>query len=234
MARGRVRVRLADEVAAELRQGILTGEYPPGARLLQEQLADEYDVSRTPIREAIRILEREALVITDERSGAVRVVQRDPQNLIAAYELREVIDGLAARLASSARHEELSPLLESALQEQQRILGEGWSPDAWTQANTRFHGVLVAAANNPYLQSLEPFLAMTSQVFRPMSVLGRNRAHTAYNEHRAIAESVLAGEVERAERLAREHIRTTSVALREELKTDSITYPDHQRTMKTR
>lgn len=217
MARGRMRVRLADEVAAELRQGILTGAYPPGARFRQEQLADEFDVSRTPIREAMRILEREALVVTDDRSGAARVVERDPESLIAAYELREVLDGLAARLATTVCSDGLAEQLTEALGEQDQILHQDWSPDAWTRANTRFHGLLVDAANNPYLQSLEPFLSMTSQVFRPMSVLGRDRALTAYDEHQQIADTVLAGDVEGAERLARAHIHTTSTALRREL-----------------
>lgn len=216
MAFGRPRVRLVDEVAAELRERILRGEYPPGDRLRQEQLAAEFDVSRTPIREAMRLLEREGLVLP-ERVGGVRVVERDPATLVAAYELREVVDGLAARLAARDSGRGLEDELAQTLRDQRDILDRPWTPEAWTMANTRFHGLLMAGSQNPYLRTLLPFVQMTSQVFRPMSILGPERAAEAYAEHRAIGEAVLAGDDEKAERLARAHIRVTAAALRDEL-----------------
>lgn len=216
MAFGRPRVRLVDEVAAELRDRILRGDYAPGHRLRQEQLAAEFDVSRTPVREAMRLLEREGLVLPD-RVGGVRVMERDPATLVSAYELREVVDGLAARLAARDCGAGLAGELAEALEAQRAILNAPWDPEAWTKANTRFHGRLMEGTNNPYLRTLLPFVQMTSQVFRPMSVLGRERAAEAHAEHRAISEAVLRGDPEDAERLARAHIRGTAVALRGEL-----------------
>lgn len=219
MAFGRPRIRLVDEVAAELRDRVLRGDYTPGHRLLQEQLAAEFDVSRTPVREAMRLLEREGLVHPD-RAGGVRVVERDPATLLSAYELREVVDGLAARLAARDRGAGLAGELAEALRSQREVLDSPWDPDLWTKANTRFHGLLMDGTYNPYLRTLLPFVQMTSQVFRPMSVLGRERAAEAYAEHRAIEEAVLCGDPEDAERLARAHISGTAVALRVELRAE--------------
>lgn len=219
MSLRRPRTRLSDEVAEVLRERILGGEFAPGDRLRQEQLAAELDLSRTPIREALSLLQREGLVVP-ERSSGVRVVERDPTMLVAAYELREVVDGLAARLAARNLDEDIAAAVEEAFEEQQRVLDDEWSPEAWTRANTRFHGMVMHAAENPYLLSLLPFVQMTSQVFRPLSVLGRDRAEFAYDEHRAIADAVLAKDVRRAERLARAHIARTAKALRSELKGD--------------
>ncbi len=213
MALGQPRISVADEVAQELRSRILAGRYQPGMRLRQEELAADMDVSRTPIREAMRTLEREGLVVS-ERHGGVSVTPRSPGTLASAYELREVVDGLAARLAAGAVDDALRRRLGDELARQRRILDRTWSPDDWTAANTSFHGAIMAAGNNPYVGTLVPFVAMTSQVFRPMSVLGRDRAEQAYAEHSAIADAVLGGDAPRAERLARRHIRGTRRALK--------------------
>lgn len=213
MPLGAPRITVADEVAQEVRDRILSGRYAPGMRLRQEELAADMGVSRTPIREAMRTLEREGLVIS-ERHGGVSVTPRDPGTLVSAYELREVLDGLAARLAAGTVDDELRERLNSELFQQQGILDGEWSADEWTSANTSFHSAIMSAGNNPYLLTLVPFVAMTSQVFRPMSVLGRDRAEQAYLEHKGIAEAVLAGDAPRAESLARRHIRGTRRALR--------------------
>ncbi len=97
----RGRVRLVDEVAAELRERIYAGGYAPGTKLRQEEIADDLQVSRTPLREALRVLQSEGLVVNEPGRG-VRVVMADLTRFLAAYRLREVVDGLAARLAAES------------------------------------------------------------------------------------------------------------------------------------
>lgn len=213
MPLGEPRISVADEVAQELRNRILSGRYQPGIRLRQEELAADMDVSRTPVREAMRTLEREGLVVS-QRHGGVSVTPRSPETLASAYELREVVDGLAARLAAAAVDDDLRQRLGEELARQRQTLDRPWSPDDWTTANTSFHSAIMAAGNNPYVRTLVPFVAMTSQVFRPMSVLGRERAEQAFAEHTAIANAVLGGDASRAESLARKHIRGTRRALK--------------------
>jgi DNA-binding GntR family transcriptional regulator len=91
--------RLVDEVAEQLRDKIYAGEYVPGDHLRQEHLAATLEVSRTPLREALRVLERDKL-LTVLPGGRIQVANADLPNLLAAYELREVVDGLAASLIS--------------------------------------------------------------------------------------------------------------------------------------
>lgn len=212
------RVFLVDEVVDQLRERILAGEYPPGSRLRQEQVAAELGLSRTPVREAMRTLEREHLLVV-ERSGGMRVAESDPGTLLAAYELREVVDGLAARLAAARGATDVADQLDEVLLQQESLLAGQWSPERWVRSNTRFHGLVMEASNNPYLLGLVPFVQATSRVFRPVSVLGRDRATEAHGEHAAISAALLAGQVEQAESLARAHIRRTSDALARQLAT---------------
>src|SRR6516165_7232404 len=97
----RLATRLADEVSHLLRDLILRGQLAPGTPLLQVQLAERLGVSRTPLREAFRILERDGLLRISNGNKTVEVIELDRQHLIETYQVREVIDGLAARLAAA-------------------------------------------------------------------------------------------------------------------------------------
>jgi DNA-binding GntR family transcriptional regulator len=222
----RPRVLLADDVAAELRERILRGDYPPGSRLHQERIAEELGLSRTPVREAMRTLEHEGLLVPDP-NGGMRASARDPRMLLVAYELREAVDGLAARLAATAGEGPWWADLRLSLREQQSILDDDWDAAAWTRANARFHGLIIDATQNPYLRGLQHFVHNTSQVFRPMSVLGRERAEQALREHRNISQALTVGDAVEAERLARAHIRGTISALGAGLD-DSTHLRDHE------
>lgn len=203
----RSRVRLVDEVTDVLRERIYAGRFAPGTRLRQEQLAAELDVSRTPLREALRILEREGLVKVESKGG-VRVITADVAALHAAYELREFIDGLAARLA--ARHHETTPiaLLLSIIDRQAKAL-QPWNAGRYTAANVAFHNEIVQAAQNEFLLAQIPLVHMTSQVFTPVAGVDPSRAELAITEHGGILEAIEQGLEDEAERRAREHIRRT-------------------------
>ncbi len=203
----RSRVRLVDEVAAVLRERIYAGRFAPGTRLRQEQLAAELDVSRTPLREALRILEREGLVNVESKGG-VRVITADVRTLHAAYELREVVDGLAARLA--ARHHETAPVavMQSILERQAKAL-DPWNAGRYTAANVAFHNEIIEAAQNEFLLAQVPLVHMTSQVFTPVAGVDPSRAELAIAEHEGILAEIQEGLEDEAELRARAHIRRT-------------------------
>jgi DNA-binding GntR family transcriptional regulator len=113
--------RLVDEVAEQLRAKIYAGEYVPGDRLRQEHLAATLEVSRTPRREVLRVLERDKLP-TVLPGGRIQVANSDLPNLFAAYELREVVDGLVARLAARRRPAGLPDQLAHLIEAQQQVL----------------------------------------------------------------------------------------------------------------
>ncbi|MEJ2890548.1 GntR family transcriptional regulator [Actinomycetospora aeridis] len=206
---------LVDELAAVLRERIYSGRYPSGARLPQENLAAELGVSRTPLREALRVLEQEGLVRVTPGQGA-RVVSGDVATLLAAYELRAVVDGLAARLAARARPalarcRDLRRILAS-----QRAALDPWSPRAYTGANVDFHEQILHLSGNEFLVAEAPVLRMTAQVFAPVALVDPARAQRAIAEHEAIATAIEAGHEDDAERLARAHIQATIDELRAE------------------
>lgn len=203
----RSRVRLVDEVAQELRERIYSGTYEAGMQLRQEQLAEELQVSRTPLREALRVLEREGLLKSEPGRGA-RVVSADVKQLLDAYQLREVIDGLAARLAARSEDEEARKKLAAMVVEQRTAL-DPWHPAAYVLSNVEFHVAVIELADNEYLAGQIPVVRMTSQVFLPVGPVEKERATLAVSEHELVAAAIAAGDAEEAERLARAHIDTT-------------------------
>src|ERR1700704_527143 len=88
------RVRLVDRIIEQLRDMILDGSLPPGTRLVQEKLAADLAVSRTPLREALRVLEQDGLVSLSASSSAAVVIELDEHDVRELYEIREVLDGL--------------------------------------------------------------------------------------------------------------------------------------------
>jgi DNA-binding GntR family transcriptional regulator len=201
------RTRLVDDVAAELRERIDSGDYAPGAPLHQEELAEDLRISRTPLREAIRVLENEGL-LHSERNRTVRVVSADLGRLYSAYQLREVVDGLAARLAAGAADSEAREHLVSIIDNQAAAV-DPWDAGIYTRLNVEFHTAVIALADNPYLRAQIPLVRMTSQVFTPVSLIEPGRAREAVGQHRSIALAIAEGDGEASERLAREHIRST-------------------------
>jgi DNA-binding GntR family transcriptional regulator len=203
----RGRVRLVDEVAQLLRERIYSGAFPPGTKLRQEQLADQLRVSRTPLREALRVLERDGLVNSEPGRG-VRVIEADPQALIEAYNLREAVDGVAARLAAENATPADVQRLQEHVQRQQAAV-DPWDAAAYTIANVEFHTMVMELSRNRYIMAELPLVRMTSQVFTPVMLVPQERGRAAVADHAGIVEAIADGDGARAERLARAHIHET-------------------------
>lgn len=207
--------RLLDEVAQALRERIYVGAYAPGTTLRQERIAVEFGISRTPLREAFRVLERDGLVVNKPGSG-VRVATADLPKLLDAYAVREAMDGVAARhaaeRATSVEIEHLAKLVD--LQKEQIT---DWNPSAYSQTNVDFHLAIISAARNASLATLVPLLHLTSQVFAPAFALSSERASAAVAEHSAILDAIQTRNPDEAERVARAHIHATAVRLKAQL-----------------
>jgi DNA-binding GntR family transcriptional regulator len=196
-----------DEVARVLRQRIYGGVYPPGELLRQVQLSEDLQVSRTPLREALRILQSEGLVQAQGARG-VSVSRADPARLLNAYAMREVLDGLAARQAAERNAHRAEALLAPMIALQVQSL-DPWSPAEYMRQNVDFHAGVIALADNEFLTSQLAVVRMTATVFAPRKLICPERARPAVSAHRAVAEAIAAGRGEAAEQLAREHIRAT-------------------------
>lgn len=201
------RVRLVDEVARVLRQRIYTGIYPPGELLRQVQLSEDLKVSRTPLREALRMLQSEGLVEADGARG-VSVARADHRRLLDAYAMREMLDGLAARQAAERGAERAHALLDPLIAAQRRTLAP-WSPADYTRFNVEFHAAIMALADNEFLSAQMALVRKTSQVFAPAVLISFQRAGPAIGEHERLVAAIASGDGDEAERLGRLHIRQT-------------------------
>lgn len=204
--------RLLDEVAQVLRERIYAGVYAPGTTLRQERVAAEFGISRTPLREAFRVLERDGLVVNQPRSG-VRVATADLPKLLDAYAVREAMDGVAARGAAERATAAEIKQLEQSLARQKKTV-ENWNPGDYTHSNVEFHLKIMKAARNASLAPLAPIVHMTSQVFTPAFALSSARASTAIAEHGEILDAIRKRDPDEAERIARAHINVTIVGLK--------------------
>jgi DNA-binding GntR family transcriptional regulator len=198
------RRRLVDDATHALRDAILDGRLSAGARLRQTDLAERLRISRTPIREALGRLQQEGLVDLLPRGG-VRVVLLDPDEAVELYELREMLDGLAARLAASRHDGDRLATCQRALERMARCV-ERPNASQWFAAHVLFHEEIFRAAGNRRLQRLLPVVRLSIRQFHPLLLRTERRLETAYAEHRRILEAIAAHDAEAAEREARAHI----------------------------
>lgn len=206
----RSQVRLVDEVVQVLRERIYSGALRPGDVLRQEQIASDFGISRTPLREAFRVLERDGLIHSEPRRG-VRVAPTDVGRMKDAYELREVVDGVAARLAAERCDAQTLDRLTAIIAEQHGAL-DPWDPITYTRTNVEFHVAIMEAARNEFLAPQTALVRMTAQVFTPALAMSRERAVRAVAEHDEILAAIRARDGAAAERLARAHIRKTRLS----------------------
>lgn len=179
---------LRDVVFNTLREAILKGELKPGERLMELQLASKLGVSRTPIREAIRMLEQEGLAVTIPRKGAqvAKMTEKDMEDVL---QIREVLDELAVSLAcDNMSNIEIRDLEEQMYQFENSIkLGDIKS---LAQSDVNFHDVIYRATGNTKLITL--LNNIREQIYRyRVEYLKDEKAYpTLIKEHRAIVEAL--------------------------------------------
>jgi DNA-binding GntR family transcriptional regulator len=203
-------------VRTELRRLILAGKLRPGERLAQQHLAKRFGVAQSVVRESLLELQFTGLVQLVDNLG-IFVGDLNAATLIQAYEVREMLEGLAARLCCDrASRGDLREL--TAMAEEIHRLGSA-SQDAERGAlDRRFHLRIIEVAGNEVLVRLIEAchaLGMTVQASRPHSVIRR--------EHLGIIAAIEGGNAEEAERRAREHVAGARKALRRQIDQGSFT-----------
>ncbi len=195
---------LRDVVFNTLRKAILTGELKPGERLLEIHLANRLGVSRTPIREAIRKLELEGLVIMIPRRGA-EVAQITEKSLKDVLEVRRALDALCVELACDRITTEEEERLKRACDTFERATQ---TRDATTiaAADVALHDIIVQATGNKRLIQLINNLSEQMYRYRFEYIKDENRHDNLINEHRMIYESIIRRDKEQAAAAAKLHI----------------------------
>lgn len=195
---------LRDVVFNTLRQAILTGELKPGERLMEIHLADRLGVSRTPIREAIRKLELEGLVVMIPRKGA-QVARITEKNLKDVLEVRRALDMLAVRLACSRMDGEYKKQLREACDEFARVVKNNNTKDI-TEADVRFHDIINKATGNDRLIQLVNNLAEQMYRYRLEYIKDAAYHNRLVAEHEEIYSAIMDGDEERAAKAVVLHI----------------------------
>ncbi len=196
----------SDMIYAVLHEAILSGIVPPGQRLGEELLAALFDVSRTPVREALLRLETTGLAQRVPRRGLI-VARITPQEIVEVYVVRETLDGLAAYLAAqSATASDVANLL--AINDEFARAAQAGNAAAMADLNLQFHEAIARSARNSLLWQF--LMQIHHQVRRIPGTTFQHpgRATRAAEEHVAIVEAIRAGDAERARRLASESMAT--------------------------
>ncbi|MCA9862126.1 MAG: GntR family transcriptional regulator, partial [Thermomicrobiales bacterium] len=187
-----------------IRDAIRSGVIQPGDRLIELDLAGALEMSRTPVRDALRQLEAERLVERAPSRGFV-VPTITTDDLVEIYEIREVLEGLAARRAAMRMGEAEIAALRETVERTEQARDAGDLTVLW-QGSNAFHRLLRAGHTNGRLTRL---LALMLDAHRSLRLheFAPERVNDAVAEHRAIFEAIASRDADQAEQLAREHSR---------------------------
>lgn len=213
---------LRDLVSEHIRQAIISGIFHPGERLMEIQLAEEMGVSRTPVREAIRKLELEGLVVMIPRRGTY-VANISIKDINEVYEVRTALDVLAAGLAAERINEDELEMMQRLLVEIGQNIEEG-NIEKIVEIDTAFHDILYQASRNERLVSIISNLREQITSLRGRSMMYPGRLAKTLEEHRSIVDSIAKRDSEKAQRAVRVHMenaeRTLLRAIEENCETE--------------
>ena len=183
---------------------ILENHYPPGQQVLEQQLANDLGMSRTPVREALIRLQNEGLVELIPRRG-MRVVPLSPADMQEIYEVLTALEVTAVELLARRSHspEALRPLAE-ALKDMETRLDQD-DLDGWARADARFHQTLITLSGNKRLAGMAATLADQAHRARMVTLRLRPKPDQSIREHREVLEALQAGDGRQAGERHRQH-----------------------------
>ena len=185
-----------------MRKSIEAGELKPGDRVMENEIAEQLEVSRTPVRDALRRLESDGMLVIEPRVG-LKIASLSRNSILELYLMRELLEGTAAGLCALHATELELMELEDLVRREKSLKGDY---EGLARHNRRFHEAIYHGAHNRYLQkSLNAvndsmWLLGRSQMYNP------ERAEEAYEQHRELLEAILSRDNVTAEKLARAHI----------------------------
>lgn len=211
----------ASDIAYQLiRAAIIDGAFEQGEKISEEALVSLCNVSRTPVREALRKLSFEGYVTQRKNQGAW-VKSWSDEEVREVYEARARMEGLIARLATQkVTHEQLDRLAQNTaemdaiikLEDNGRLLA-----DQFLQLNRAFHGLLYEIADNPRLSALMPALSPPPVVHRTASTFDKERVYQSNEDHHALIRAMAKGDENWAESVIKSHIYAAYVSYRSAL-----------------
>ncbi len=197
---------LPEQIAARMSERIVSGVYVPGQRIMEQAVAAEFEVSRGPVREALRLLEKEGLVTILARRGA-QVTNPTIEEVNEIFDIRAMLNGLRDRLiAESPRRTSLLPLIEqdiTRLVEAAELPGTG---DDYIEIVTRLNRLLTQAAGNRRLQAILGSLAVQTLRYTRLGLSSRERRLQSVRHWQGLLQAIRSGDGDAAERIARQRV----------------------------
>jgi len=194
------------DVYALIRQAVTTGRFVPGQRLSERELAGQYGVSRTPIREAFRHLIQEGLVVYKPNSG-YRIIPLSEDLARHILVVRETLESMAARLAAERDPGATAEAMEETLRHARRAYREGQLSEL-IAANQTFHQALVESTGNSVLKAMYRTLQGYIGLMMSVSLSWPRRPVETIREHGEIIRALRSGSPDAAEKAIRRHVRS--------------------------
>ncbi|PKH25310.1 transcriptional regulator [Enterobacterales bacterium CwR94] len=195
---------LADGLKQTLEKEIASGALEPGKRLDEKEIAARFDVSRTPVREAFRLLAADGLVDLNGRQG-VMVRALTVNSLLEMFQVMAELEGLCARLAARRITPEQLVRLRQ-LHQQMADHGESISPAAFYELNLQFHEAIYAIARNAFLEEETRALRNRVGVYRRRVTFHPGRVSKTLAEHGAIVDAIAKNDADAAHDAMRKHL----------------------------
>ena len=210
---------LYQEVAERLRQRIFAHELKPGQWIDEQSLAEQYGISRTPLREALKVLAAEGLVELRPRRGCY-VTEISSQDLDDIFPLMALLEGrCAVDAVHKAKTEDVARL--QTIHERLEVAAREGKIDAFFEANQEFHRLIQELAGNRWLLSVIQDLRKVLKLSRLHSLSLEGRLQQSLDEHRAIMAAFAAGDALAAERQMHDHLLSGREALAKMIRKDS-------------
>jgi len=194
----------SERVREEIEDGIASGVFPPGMRLDEAELAQRFEVSRTPLREALFQLASAGIVEMQPRRGTI-VADVPPHRIVEMFEVMAELEAMCGRLAARRmlphEHGELA-----AAQRACAAAREAHDADGYARANERFHGAIYEGSHNGFLEQQASALHRRLRSYRRLQLRVRDRMPASLREHDGIVQAIVAGDAELAARRLRDHV----------------------------
>ncbi|WP_223592584.1 GntR family transcriptional regulator [Neobacillus bataviensis] len=209
-------VRYYDQVYNSIRERIVQGVLKPGDSVFEARIARELNISRSPVREAVRALEKEGLLVIDEKSR-ITVYKPSMKDIVDIYGCRIALESLAAGLTTRyATSQEIAEIENTVVNAKKYLNMDGEQNRlALIEENSRFHDLITKYSQNRRLMKQLRDLKSLSHYYRVLNFQGENREWIVFNEHQEILDQIKRRNEENASLMMKKHLETDLLHLRE-------------------
>lgn len=213
---------LPEQIAARLSERIVSGTYAPGQRVMEQAIAEEFEVSRGPVREALRLLEKEGLVMILPRRGA-QVTNPTIAEVHEIFDIRAMLNGLRDRLIAESPHRaQLVPVLEQEITRLAQTADAPGAGDEYIEIVLRLNRLLTQTAGNRRLQAILGSLAVQTVRYTRLGLSTPQRRQQSVRHWQRLLQAIRDGDGDAAERIARQRVIDSRDAAGEHLRAQSV------------